>query len=240
MLQKINKAILLLTSNLIFFSQIVLTVWLPGSILVVFLRLYVFPAMFDELQANSIASLISNIIELALSPLYVSALLYALSKIEQGLTTNYQNSIDYAEKRVFKLLATRISTGLIVLLGLIAFIIPGIILSLRFALIDMVVVLEDVNGSNARQRSAELTKDKRWEIFGAIVIITVGTLLFNSILSSLLSLPLVLIQQSGNLIAVFTYINSTIYILISSIISVVSYIVLFLYYWETKKDITST
>ncbi|NEQ66027.1 MAG: hypothetical protein F6K21_11095, partial [Symploca sp. SIO2D2] len=43
MIQKIREATQLLTTNLVLFSSIVLTVWLPGAILLVYLRLYVFP-----------------------------------------------------------------------------------------------------------------------------------------------------------------------------------------------------
>ena len=235
MIQKISEAIKLLISNFTLFSQIVLTIWLPGSILVVFLRLYVFPAMGggDEFQSFVMELRVSNLIEFACGPIYVGALLYALSNIKQGLTINYRNSMNHGAERSFKLLATRISTGLIIFLGLIAFIIPGIILSLRFALVDMVVVLEGINGSNARKRSTELTKRKRWKIFGAATITILGLLLFDVISSSLLYSPLSIIGQEGNLI--LNFVVGVIHLGITSISIAVLYIVLFLYYWEAKE-----
>jgi hypothetical protein len=69
--------------------------------------------------------------------------------------------MSHAAQRSFKFLTTRIGTGLIVFAGLIAFIIPGIVLALRFALIDAIVVLEGVEGANARRLSVGMTQGKR-------------------------------------------------------------------------------
>ena len=235
MIQKISEAIKLLLSNFTLFSQIILTVWLPGSILVVFLRLYVFPdiAGGDELRSLAMELRVSNLIELSCGPIYVGALLYALSQIKQGFAINYREAMSHGATRSFKLLATRISTGLIVFLGFIALIIPGVILGLRFALVDMVVVLEGINGSNARRRSTELTKRKRWKIFGATIITILGILLFNALSSSLLYSPLSVIGQEGNVF--LNFIVGVTDFGISSIVIAVLYIVLFLYYWEAKE-----
>lgn len=237
MIRKISEAIRLLVANFTLFSQIVLTVWLPGSIIVVFLRLYVFPDMAggDELRSLAMELRVSNLIEFACGPIYVGALLYALSNLKQGLTTNYPEAMSHGANRSFKLLATRLSTGLIIFLGLLALIIPGIILWLRFILVDMVVVLEDINGSTARKRSTELTKRRRWKIFGAATVTMLGMLLFGFISSYLIYLPLSIIGQAENLILHF--IIGVVDYGIASISVAVLYIVLFLYYWEAKEHL---
>ena len=65
MIQKIREAIALLTTHLSLFSLIVMTVWLPGSILLVYLRLYVFPetAGVDEFRLFAQEVRVYNVIE---------------------------------------------------------------------------------------------------------------------------------------------------------------------------------
>ncbi len=233
MIGKITEAVKLLRSNFVLFSKIILTVWLPASLLIVFLRYYIFPDMVgdDEMRSMAMEIRISNIIELAFSPIYLGALLYALSRIKQGLNVTYTESMSYGSKRSFKLFATRFSTGLIVFLGLIALIIPGIILALRFTLVDEAVVLARVNGSQARKLSAKLTEGKRIEIGFTITITIVLAIIFSGLLSWLFYLPLTIIGQEANFL--WDVINEcSIYVIFS-----IMYIVLFLFYWESKNSL---
>lgn len=236
MFNKVKEAIDILLANLPLFSKIVLTVWLPGSIIIVLLRYYFFPTMAeaDELQTIAMEIRVSNLIEVAFSPLYGGALIYALSRRKQGLTVNYRESMSYAGQRSLKLFATRLSTGLIIFLGFIALIIPGIILGLRFALVDMVVELDRINGSQARQLSARLTKGKRGKIFGATTITIVGLLIFNYLLAWAFSIPLMLFGIETNFLADVVY-ECTV-----SVVSAIMYIVLFLFYWESKSQIVDS
>jgi hypothetical protein len=233
MIQRIRTATKLFFPNLLLFGSIVLTVWLPGSILLVYLRMYVFPTTTggNEIQILLQEFRVSNVIELAFGPLYVGAILHAASQLKQGLHPTYRQSMSYAAKRSFKLLLTRIGTGFIVLLGLIVLIIPGIVLSLRFALIDAIVVLEGLEGVSARNLSMKLTKGKEWQILGTMILTFIGLSIAIFVLSfssySLLSLT----GQSENfLIAVICE-------CISNLLLGLLVIVLFLFYWDAKNQI---
>jgi hypothetical protein len=210
MIQKTREAVGLFTTNLSLFSLIVLTVWLPGSILLVYLRLYVFPEITggDELRIFAQEHRIASAIELAFGPLYVGATIYAASQLKKGLRPTYSESMAHAARRSFKLLGTRISTGLIVLAGLIALIIPGVVLALRFALIDTIVVLEGVEGASARNLSVQL-------IF---------------LVSFILYLPLELAGQSEN------FVIAIICECVNNILLSLLTIVLFLFYWDAKNE----
>jgi len=232
MIQKIRSAVELFTANLTLFSLIVLTVWLPGSILLVYLRLYVFTETVggDEFRALTQEYRVSNAIELILGPFYVGALLHAASQLKQGLRASYSESMSHAARRSFKLLGTRIGTGLIVLAGLIALVIPGIVLALRFALVDAVVILEGVEGANARKLSVRMTQGKRWSILGALVLTVVGVTVVSALVSFMLYLPLSLVGQREN------FVIALIYECINSILFALLYIVLFLFYWDAKNQ----
>jgi hypothetical protein len=174
---------------------------------------------------------VSNVIELAFGPLYVGAILYAASQLKQGLHPTYRESMAYAATRSFKLLVTRIGTGLIVLVGLIALVIPGIVLALRFALIDAIVVLEGLEGVSARNLSVKLTKGKRWQILGTMMLTFVGILLAVVIVSFSLYFPLSLTGQTENLVI------AVICECISNLLLALPIIVLFLFYWDAKNQI---
>jgi hypothetical protein len=64
-------------------------------------------------------------------------------------------------------------TGALIGLAALAFVIPGIILSIRWILVAPVVVAEE--GVNPRQRSSVLTEGHRGGIFGFLVLILLGS-----------------------------------------------------------------
>jgi hypothetical protein len=226
MIQKIREATRLLIENLVLFSAIVLTVWLPGSILLVYLRLYIFPETSggDELRMFAEEFRVSSAIDLAFSPIYVGAIIYSTSQLKQGLHATYSASMAHAARRSFKLLGTRIGTGLMVLAGLVAFIIPGVFLMLRFALIDAVVVLEGIDGKRARNLSTQLTQGKKWNILGTMILASIGII----IISFILDLPLSFIGKDEN------FIVAVISECMLNILLVLPTIILFLFYWDAK------
>lgn len=232
MIQKIREALALFASNFVLFSLIVLTVWLPGSILLIYLRLYVFPGMTggDELRITIQELRMSQFIEGSFGTLYVGALLHALAQLKRGLHPTYRESMTHASRKCFKLFGTRFVTGLIVLGGLIVFIVPGVILALRYALIDAAVVLEGVEGSKAQKMSANLTQGKRWKIFWTMILTYLGLFIASMIVSWILYLPLSLIGQHDN------FGIELIYQCIASILSALPIIVLFLFYWDAKNQ----
>ena len=63
-----------------------------------------------------------------------------------------------------RLLKAWVVSGALVLLGLVAGVVPGIVLMVRWAVLDAVVVLEDLPVMAALGRSAALTAGRRWPI----------------------------------------------------------------------------
>lgn len=236
MIQKIREAIGLFTTNLSLFSLIVLTVWLPGSILSVYLRLYVFPEIAggDEFRIAFEEFRVESAIEVVFGPLYVGAILYTAFQLKQGLRPTYSESMAHARRKYSELLLTSIVTDLIVLAGLIALIIPGVLLRLRFALIDPIVVLEGVEGGSARKLSTQLTRGRRWKILGTILLTLIGIFITDYLLFLILHLlgylPLELVGQGEN------FIVEVIHECIGKILLSLIDIVLFLFYWEAKHE----
>lgn len=117
--------------------------------------------------------------------------------------------------------------GLLVALGLVLFIVPGILLIVRYALLDPAVVLEGAGATKARSRSTELTIGVRWQIFWAGLLFFVAFLLF----SFLIYLPVGLLPQVDTM-ATWVILDCLLDVAFAMI-----QIVMFLYYWEaTTKE----
>jgi hypothetical protein len=160
MLTKLAEATRRLCANLVLFSSIILTVWLPGNVLANYLTYYV-DTEDEVLRSIRVGSLFEGIF----GPIYVPAMIYALSKIKEGQRPRYFEAMAVGFRNWARLFAVRFLAGLLIGLGFIALVVPGIVLSVRYALLDSVVVLEGARADEARRRSTELTIGIRWQIF---------------------------------------------------------------------------
>ena len=145
-------------------SLLVLTVWLPANLLV---NSYEYHAA----GANSQGVLkLANLVDGMFAPISLAGILHVVAGRARGGRVAYPEALAAGFRSWGRLFAARWVAGLLILLGLIALVVPGIILLLRYALLDPVVVLEGAKGADARRRSAELAKGRRWQIIGAAVL----------------------------------------------------------------------
>jgi hypothetical protein len=221
MKDKFKEALLLLKKNLWMFTTIILTVWLPGNILTNVI-IYNNPDI-------SIVGIIKlpMIIEAIFGPLYVGAMVYALYQIKMDKHVSYNKAIGAGVKNWFNLFTARLIAGLLIFLGLIAFIIPGIVLMVRYSLLDAAVIIENRGVHDSRKRSVELTTGKRWQIFNAAILFHFIFFLF----ASLIYAPFGFIESSA-MMPVEIAIDC-----ILDVIYAVIQIVIFLFYWEAKNEL---
>jgi hypothetical protein len=215
MFQKLGEAISLLFSNIVLFTLIILTVWLPGNILI---NLYVYYASSPDFW-NLIR--LSMFFEGIFGPIYIGAMVYVLFQIKQNRKVSYKESISVGFKNWGRLFVARWIAGIIIMLGFIALIIPGIILTIRYAVLDSAVILEGASSSQARSRSVELTKGMRWKIFGILLLF----LVIYIVVSFVVYIPLDFFDH---------IILSVSLDCILDVIYGISVIILFLIYWEAK------
>jgi hypothetical protein len=84
-----------------------------------------------------------------------------------------------------RMILTRIIVSLITLLGLVAFIIPGVYFGIRSGLAELVIVIERANSMPAIQRSFELTLGRFWCFF----LLSSAVVAFMFVLGVLTQLP---------------------------------------------------
>jgi hypothetical protein len=218
---KLAMAFQLLFGQLPLFTALVLTIWVPGHLLI---------EMIVAGNPNAADSLrmiqLNNLIEAVFGPIYVGGIITALAGRMSGERTTYVEAMRAGLHHWGRLFGARLVAGLIILLGFLALIIPGIILAIRFSLIDEVVVLEGSGVSTSRQRSTQLTSGRGSQIFlaGAAAIAMILTFAF------LLGVGLEFADLSNN-----PLVTAACDCLID--VFAVSFVcLLFLYYWEARRQ----
>lgn len=115
------------------------------------------------------------------------------SDILESGQANLQKSFHFTLTKVLYLLATSIITGILMVLGFIALIIPGIIIVLMFSLVNPVIMLEGTGVLGSLSRSRVLV-GKRW-------LKTLGLLLVVYIIVATVNGVVVLIAGQFGLVA---------------------------------------
>ena len=104
--------------------------------------------------------------------LIAPALVYALMKIlETGVKPGVNESFRWGLTKIWPLGLCAAIAAVLQGLGYIFCIIPGIIVSLTFAVVYPVAILEKRSAADVLRRSSELTRGFRWEIFGAEILL---------------------------------------------------------------------
>jgi hypothetical protein len=155
---KFGLAFWLLGSNLALIVPIVLTVWLPLNILITTLESQA-PAGQEGMASFRYNSFTGGVF----GPIVSGAMIFALSRRIAGVRVTYGRAMQAGFGNWGRLFAANFFAGLFILIGLVALVVPGIILQVRYALLDPAVVLE--RSPNPRERSTELTAGRRWAIF---------------------------------------------------------------------------
>jgi len=220
MITKFSEALRLLRRHLGLFSAIILTIWLPGNILINYIA--------HNVEGTSDVGFMNLTMWIAaiFGPIYIGALVYSLFQIKSGRAVTYKEAMAVGLRKWGSLFAARFVAGMLIGLGFIALIIPGIILAVRYSLLDAAVILENKGTSESRARSTDLTIGRRWQIFGATILLFIPFM----ILSFAIYLPLGFFE-SLNIMPVKIVLDC-----ILDIAYAVIQIVIFLFYWESIQN----
>jgi hypothetical protein len=123
---------------------------------------------------NPNASLMFTIpLGLILEGLLAAALIYAVVMQLRGEKVGIFESVARGLNRFFPVVGTAILRGILVVIGLVLLIVPGVVLIVMFWVALPSAVVERNNPIDAINRSLALTKGRRWAIFGLFVILIV-------------------------------------------------------------------
>ncbi len=214
---KLVMAFRLLFGQLPLFAALVLTVWIPGHALID-LALAGNPNQADPLKMLQLGQLV----EMVFGPIYTAAIITTLAARMAGARLSYLEAMRAGLHHWGRLFLARLMSGLLVLVGIIAFIVPGILLAIRFMFLDEAVVLEGAGAAAARRRSAQLTFGRGLRLV-AVFVVSMGLIMaFSLLLAKLVEL--------AGLINVFPV--AEVCDCLISVFAVFFHCLVFLYYWE--------
>jgi len=117
-----------------------------------------------------------------------SAIKLASEQITKG-QVDFGASIRFAVSRLLSIWALSIIVGIIVFLGLIALVVPGIILAIMFSLALPVLLIENKGVTESMGRSRELVSHRWAKTFGTFlvlgIIVLIASLIFSAITAPL-------------------------------------------------------
>jgi hypothetical protein len=98
------------------------------------------------------------------------AIIYIIAQEHIGSPVGTGQAMSYAFRRFGDLFVTSFLVGIVMMVGFMLLIIPGIIFALWYSLSTQVVMLENCGGTKAMARSKQLTEGFRGRIFGLLVL----------------------------------------------------------------------
>lgn len=114
---------------------------------------------------------IALILGLVLGPVATGAVTFGVVQEARGQRASLVTSITMGLQRVLPVLAVAILQGVIIVLGLVACIVPGLIFWTMLLVAVPVAVIEKPGVVEALRRSDELTRGYRWPILGCVVVL---------------------------------------------------------------------
>jgi hypothetical protein len=171
----LRPTLLLFTNNLWLITKITVVIAAPFAI---FYALSLTDIEHDGQLAAGIYFL-----DLLCTIVMAPALTYALMQVMQtGVAPGVNESYRWGFSKLPRLAVCAFITWILIGLGMLACIIPGIIIALSLSLVFPIAILEKGSPLEVLQSSYELTKGHRWKILGATIVIL--------LLSATASLPL--------------------------------------------------
>lgn len=216
----LRETLRLFTSHLHLFTMIALTVWLPGHVVINYLDFFGGgPPGSTVAAARGIRVFL--VVEAVFGPLVGAATLAALARIKRGEPASYGQALADGLAGWPRLFIARLVEGAIVLVGLVALVVPGVILLVRVSFVDALVVLDGAPLGAALRLSNALTAGRRAAIFWTGGILLVGVFSVATILSVLAGAAEHFVAQVLADCAI-------------AVTQCVFTIALFLFYWEAR------
>jgi uncharacterized membrane protein len=136
------------------------------------IQIATFPSQGGQVVSSILGSIIGMIIQATVA--------YAVFQIARGQAVSFSECFSRATGHFVPILLASILVGLLVGLGMVLLIIPGVIISCILAVTLPACVVEKLGAVDSLKRSAELTKGNRLQIFllYLVVGVIIGALTF--------------------------------------------------------------
>jgi hypothetical protein len=174
----INRSVAVLSRNFVAFFIVAVIAYLP---LVLLDRAQAVATTSGDLTLTFILTAVSFILLMVLSMLSQAVILQAAFRDMRNQPVNLTESLRIGLRRFFPIVGLALLTGLLVGLGVLLLIVPGLILYTMWFVGLPVCVVERLGPWTSMKRSAELTKGHRWKIFGLLVLLMLVSILVSGL-----------------------------------------------------------
>ncbi len=128
-------------------------------------------AQGSEDTAVALGEGIGGLLRIVLQPLATGAVTYGVVQQVRGHHPPLGDCISVGLSRLLSVFAVGLLSGLIIVLGLFAFCIPGLIFMAMYYVAVPAAVIEQPGVMASLRRSSDLTDGYRWSIFGLAIIV---------------------------------------------------------------------
>jgi len=131
------------------------------------------------------AATVGGLISFVMWQILIGAIAWAVASALVGREPDVGDSYRFGYRRFWSILLVGVLVGLAVFVGLILFIIPGIIIAVRLSVSIPALVVERKRGTDALRRSWDLVKGYSWSVFGAFVVVALLNGIVNGVLTAI-------------------------------------------------------
>lgn len=157
-------------SNLLAFLAIGAVVVVPVQLIVSGIGLEQLTGAYDRSPSTAEVGVSTAVSFLVIGPLITAMCIHALRSIAGGEGTAIGRSIRDGFEVFAPLFAAMLLAALGVALGLVALVLPGVYLAVRWFFVPQAVVVEGQRGMGPLVRSGQLTQGRWWRTFGIVVL----------------------------------------------------------------------
>lgn len=192
-----------------------------GVLIPLALGLFLIVAVVNGLVAGTLILLpLGFAVSVAASTLYVGMVVTAVGDMEDGKRDySVGDLVNSASPVILPLIGAGIVAGLLIGIGIILFVIPGLYLLTIWAVIAPAIVLERKGVFESFSRSHQLVKGDAWRVFGVILSVFVIVFVVQIVLSAIA----VGIADSAVVRIIFNWIGSSLTAPITAIVAAVIY-----------------
>ena len=130
-------------------------------------------------------------VTLLLSILATSAVYYYLGDETAGRPAGLKAAAKAGLEFWSRMFVTRFVVGVVLIVGFLLLVVPGIYLAVRLAVAEPLILAEEVAGLDAMRRSWDLTKGKFWRVLGWLVVGSLPPLA----VAAVIALPFMFLQE---------------------------------------------
>jgi len=158
-------------------------------------------ANLAALMRGSFDHLLRYILDLMPTLLFLGIVSWVMSTLANGVCIRYASDImskEHADvrdafrftlRKLASLLAAQIVAGLLIVLGFVALLVPGMVLALMFSLVEPVILAENTGVLKSLSRSRKLVA-KRWrKTLAWILVVAILVGIMQGLFGALISLP---------------------------------------------------